>query len=81
MLVPVGIVASVTSLVPAAERYTTFQPPTSAADVPVFTSSTNSSDAEPVVPVCTSFTRMDVEPPPPPPPPATQVSETCPEAS
>ena len=39
--VPSGIVASTTSLVPAADRYTSFQPDRSAAAVPVFTISTN----------------------------------------
>jgi hypothetical protein len=64
-VVPMGTVASVTSLVPAAERYASLKPPMSAAAVPVFAISTNSFEAAPVEPVISSFRwRVDVPPPP-----------------
>ena len=63
---PRGDVASVTSLVPAAERYASLKPPMSAAVVPVFAISTNSFEAAPVEPVISSFTCKFAVPPPPP---------------
>src|SRR5215216_400992 len=64
MLVPAGIVTRLVSLVPSDDRYATLKPPTSAAELPALTSSTNSFEAAPVEPVMNSFTRISALEPP-----------------